>query len=111
MEYTFTGSEGGPISPATLKSWMNNYDARQTETFPGKTVIKGHFFGRDKIMQLLNEKDAVGIRVYHGVNDNGDYTVMLVAARSDWSDILPDSEPGGPIILDDSANCPPYCPK
>ncbi len=112
MAYSFTGQEGGPISLETFKGWMTNYSSQQTQAFPNTTVIKGHFFGRDKIMHLLDEKDAVGIRVYYGVNDIGENTVILVAARSDWSDILPDdSGPGGPIILDDSFNCPPYCPK
>ena len=111
MAYTFTGQEGGPISLETMKLWMTSYNDLQTTNFPGKTVIKAHFLGSEKIKQLLNEKDAVGIRIYYGVNDKGEDTVMLVAARADWSDILPDKDGGGPIILDDTLYCPPYCPK
>jgi len=110
MAYTFTGQEGGPISPETMKQWMTKYNDQQTTSFPGKTVIKGHFFGSEKLEQLLDEKDAVGIRIYYGINEKGEDTLMLVAARADLSDILPDSGVGGPIILDDSKICPPYCP-
>ena len=110
MAYTFTGQEGGPISLETMKKWMGNHHDQQTTSFPGKTVITGHFFGSEKIKQLLDEKDAVGIRIYYGINDEGTDTLMLVASRADLSDILPEEGGGGPIILDDSVVCPPYCP-
>lgn len=111
MAYTFTGSEGGPISLDQMNQWMSNYQNQQQSNFPGKTIIKGHFLGSEKIKQLLDEKDAVGIRIYYGVNQNGTDTIMVVAARADMSDILPDPDGGGPIILDDTLVCPPYCPK
>ena len=110
MDYTFTGNEGGPISNDTMDQWMKNYQAQQQSAFPGKTLIKAHFYGSEKIKQLLDEKDAVGIRIYYGVDENGNDALMLVAARADGSNILPDPNGGGPVILDDSALCPPYCP-
>ena len=110
MDYTFTGKEGGPIDQNKMNLWMTNYQSQQQSANPGKTIIKGHFYGSEKIKELLEEKDAVGIRIYYGVDENGSDTLMLVAVRADGSDILPDPDGGGPVILDDSHVCPPYCP-
>ena len=110
MAYTFSGNEGGPIDQDTMNKWMTNYQAQQESTFPGKTVIKAHFYGSEKIKQLLDEKDAVGIRVYYGVDSDKNDILMLIAARADGSDIMPNSDGGGAVILDDSRICPPYCP-
>jgi len=110
---TFTGNEGAPVALATARTWMKAYQDGQAALNPDKTVIKAHFFGKEKIKQLLDENESVGIRIYYGINDEGENTLMLISAKADMDDILPETDVknGGPIILDDSLGCPPYCPK
>lgn len=110
----FTGNEGAPISLDTAKRWIKKYQDKAKSQDPDKTPIKAHFFGSERINKLLNEKDAKGIRIYYGINDKEENTLLLVSAKADMDNILPSAAEeggGGPIILDDSYACPPYCPK
>ena len=111
----FKGNESGPVSRKTAKEWINNYYESESAKETGKTVIKAHFFGKEKIQKLLDEKDCVGIRIYYGLDDKGDQILLLVGANGEMEDILPadmtSEAEDGPMILDDSFPCPPYCSK
>jgi len=108
---SFTGKEGGPISRETAKSWSKNYENAARE--PGKTVTKAHFFGKEKILKLLNQAECVGIRMYYAKDDKGDPKLLLVGAKSDQDNIIPEdmeaASEENDIILDYSWPCPPYC--
>lgn len=106
----FTGKEGKSISWETAKQWSANFQKRELSISPDTTVIKAHYFGAEKVQQLLNVNDSVGVRVYLGLDDEGNSKLYMTAVSSDMKDILPDNGDGGPIILDDTRTCPPYCP-
>ncbi|MEM6361106.1 MAG: hypothetical protein AAF731_13510, partial [Bacteroidota bacterium] len=56
---------------------------------------------------------CMGIRVYYGIDDDGNPKLMLVGAKRDQNNLLPSSDgKGGEIgmILDDGSTCPHYCP-
>lgn len=110
---SFTGNEGSPISRETAKKWTKNYEDAEIDIESGKTVIKAHFFGKEKILKLLNQENCIGMRIYYAKNDNGDKQLLLVGAKSDQDDILPTDMQAASeeenIILDKSTICPPYC--
>lgn len=111
----FIGNEGGPIALATAKRWTVRYRKNEEQSNPGVTVTQAHFFGKEKILEVLNQEECVGIRIYYGINEDDKREVIVVGAKSDQNNILPsdenstDSGSGG-ILLDDSVWCPPFCP-
>jgi hypothetical protein len=110
---SFTGKEGGPISRETAKSWIKNYQDSESAQNPEKVIIRAHFFGKEKIQKLLNEDGCVGIRIYYGKDEKGDQKLLLIAVKEDMDDIAPTdmnrASEDGPMILDLSWPCPPYC--
>jgi hypothetical protein len=107
---TFNGSEGGPISLETAKKWTANYRATIK---PGET--EAHYFGHEIIRRLLDEGRSVGIRAYYAIDDFGKKQLLLVGVDVDGNNLLPKEGTanavgdGGPIIVDQSAPCPPVC--
>ena len=110
---SFTGKEGSPISLETAKKWTKNYQEQEQAAHPEKKVIKAHFFGQDNIRKLLDESGSMGLRIYYALDDEGEKKLVLVSAKADMDDLLPDVEKeideGGDIILEWSVQCPPYC--
>ncbi|UII28027.1 hypothetical protein LVD15_06270 [Fulvivirga maritima] len=105
----FNGKEGEFISLQTAIRWTKHYQREN----PGR--VKAIFYGKEKLQQLLAEKDkqgkAVGLRIYFAKDDYGEDKLILVAATADENNILPEGENDiNYMILDDGAACPPKCP-
>lgn len=106
----FNGTEGKPISLGTAKQWTKNWQGKNP---PSEQTPKAIFFGKDNIQALLNEEGSMGIRIYYAQDDNGNNHLVLVAAKENEGNILPDGdelESGGGTIIDDGKKCPPDCP-
>jgi hypothetical protein len=104
FEYTFDGTEGDPISFEIAQSWIGNY----RDEHPAET--EAHFFGRDILTQLLAEEGSVGIRVYYGLDENGNKQLILVGVDTNGGNLLPSATGGDNIIVDMSYPCPTFCP-
>jgi hypothetical protein len=108
----FNGSEGGSIPLATAKQWTATYRATIK---PGET--EAHYFGGDIIRRLLTEDKSVGIRAYYAIDGEGKKQLLLVGVDENGDNLLPAEgaaaksaeDDGGPIIVDQSFPCPPYC--
>ncbi|MEM8566592.1 MAG: hypothetical protein AAGF85_09025 [Bacteroidota bacterium] len=103
----FDGKEGKPITLEQAKRWTKRYRDEN------EGAVKAQFFGCEHIQKILDEPGCMGIRVYYGIDDEGNPKLMLVGAKSDQNNILPTSEGKDGdegIILDDGANCPDQCP-
>ncbi len=101
----FNGKEGRPITLDVAKKWTSNW----REANKGK--VKGIFYGKDNIMDLLNQSGAMGIRVYFALDDEGNNKLVLVAADAEEANIYGDEgKDGGAPLLDDGATCPTNCP-
>jgi hypothetical protein len=91
----FTGEENHAI----------NIDdaARLTANFREHTFVKGGFFGRKAIEDILAQQGCVGIRIYYGQHDDGKPALVLVGADANENDIE------GGLFAEDFKPCPPYC--
>lgn len=81
-----------------------------------KTKIKTQscFIGSDAITSLLGASGAVGLRIYFGLDDEGNLQPIFFASDSEGNPIKQpatltgDGQDDG---IDASLPCPPYCPK
>ena len=94
----FDGTEGAVITLAEAKQFTADYRKGIT---PG-TVIS-HYFGKNVLEQILNQNGCVGIRMYHGLDENGIKNLVLVGVESNQEDLI------NGIIADKSVVCPPFC--
>lgn len=92
----FNGKEGGAISLEEASQMTANYRGKN----PNSTIA--HFFGKDILSKLINVKGAKGIRMYYGIDSEGNKQLVLVAADADQNDILE-------LIVDVSSPCPNWC--
>ena len=107
----YTSAVGDPIDLATAKKWTSNY--RNGLENPEDRLA--HYFGFEIIQQILNQEGCIGIRIYYGIDDQGNKQLMLVGVDSAGENLLPlaggrttDDEP---IIADASFPCPNTCPQ
>jgi hypothetical protein len=71
------------------------------DTFPNE--IKGSFIGGDNIKALLDQEDCIGIRCYHGYDNHGKMTLVMVGVDVGEKDMTDG------IIMDRMRPCPDYC--
>jgi len=65
--------------------------------------IKGGAFHKDQVMELLNQKGCVGLRIYHGRDTTGQPTFVLAGIDTAENDLH------GGVLLEESFPCPPWC--
>ncbi|MBL7801923.1 MAG: hypothetical protein JNL95_14470 [Chitinophagales bacterium] len=79
------------------------YTAAYRDQFPSMDgVIKGLFIGKNKINDLLNQTNVVGVRIYFGLNDEGVANLVVVGAKASGDDVTD-------LIVERLKPCPPYC--
>ena len=94
----FTGLEDHTISIDDASELTRNY-----RMSAGKGAIKGGFFGRAAIEQVLNQEGVVGIRYYYAKENNG-RPVMIMVGVDEFGKDLVDG-----FIAERSIPCPPFC--
>ena len=95
---SFSGSEGQSIDPSKASEWTKSF----REGHPGE--IMAHFFGRDILTAILNQKDCQDIRFYYG--SEGEVPQLLaVGTDSNENDQLG----GNRIVADEACPCPAFC--
>jgi hypothetical protein len=70
----------------------------------GDTVkgIRGGFYGKNKILAILNQPDCIGLRYYHGVNSSGQLVVVLAGEDSSGTGL-------DGVLVNEGPLCPPFC--
>ncbi len=92
----FNGTEGGLI-PLEDGADMT---ARYRDQNPNQ--IKGHFFGKDVLNELLDQEGCMGIRMYYGIDDKGKKALVIVGTDADENDLTTK-------VGDVSLPCPSRC--
>jgi hypothetical protein len=64
---------------------------------------KGGLFDADQLRALLAQPGAVGLRYYHGLNEDGTYAIILVAVDAAGLDLTDE------VIMERHWPCPPIC--
>ncbi len=95
---SFNGNEGSVITLADAADLTANYRATIS---PGDRL--GLFVGRNRLLDILNQTGCMGVRLYFGLDKNGDPELVLVGATSNENDM----EKG--VIVDGLLPCPVRC--
>ncbi len=118
----FSKSTGRFINLVKGSKLTQAYRIDQTDRKKHKDPKLAGFFGIDKINELLNKPGVVGLRIYYGMDIDGDGKrdkgFVLVATDEEGNDIIPsaqsmlekDSAPSKDILITDTF-CPYDCPK
>ena len=106
MPITVTGNEGAIISRPDAVILHDNY----SNLGKGITIdrIESMFFGKQKVLTLLNQTGCAGLRIYFGHKSAAeafDPEMILVAIDVHGEDI---SAPTG--FLSEGVPCPKICP-
>ncbi len=92
----FDGTEGNQITLASASAMTAQYRRDN----PNSTIA--HFFGKDILNELLEKEGCVGIRIYYGLDEDGNKQLVLVGVDSEENDILE-------LVADMSFPCPNAC--
>lgn len=95
---SFDGNEGSIVTLKQASDWTAEF--RKTIS-AGDTIAQ--FYGRDKIEQILAQEDCMGIRIYHGIDEDGKRILILVGADRNENDMT------SGIIVEIGPKCPPIC--
>jgi hypothetical protein len=95
----FTGNEDHLISLTTAAALTKGY--RDTVA---ATATIAHYFGKAAIMDLLNQENCVGMRVYYGIDTTtGAKKLVLTGVDAEENDLYEG------MLLDKSMPCPTNC--
>lgn len=95
----FTGNEQHQITTETALRYVSNYHST-----PGEQLTAG-YMGRNIFEKILEQEEAVGIRIYNARLDDGRPTYVIVGVDRDGNDLL------AGVIGEDIIPCPPRCGK
>jgi hypothetical protein len=70
--------------------------------------VDSFFVGIDKVQELLDQPNAVGLRIHLGLSEEGFTKLIIFPADENGNDIPVDFD-GGTGGLDFMLPCPPYC--
>jgi hypothetical protein len=97
---SFNGNEGEFVTLNDASRWTANY---RNTIEPGDIIALAA--GKDKLIELLNQEECLGARIYYGIGDDGKKNLVIVGVDTNGDDI----ENG--LILERISPCPPRCPK
>lgn len=92
----FDGTEGSEITLANAAAMTAKY----RHDNPNETLA--HFFGKDILIELLDQEGCVGIRIYYGLDEDNNKQLVIVGVDSDQNDITR-------LVADMSYPCPNAC--
>ncbi len=97
-----------------FRRWLQRYKEEESQ-LRGKEpdkVVRAHFYGCDHIQALLDQDGCKGIRIYYGIDDNGDRQLILFGADANMKNIKSEhigKGNGGGGGIDHGEPCPPFC--
>lgn len=93
----FDGNEGEQITITEGSAWTKTYQSRNE----GK--VKAHFYGINKLNEILTQPGCQGIRIYRAIDDNGADCLVLVGSDEDENDMTDG------VLIEMGVKCPPRC--
>ena len=99
-QISFTGKEDHSISLEDASKMTRNF---QLQAAPNQII--GGFFGKDAVLAIISQKEAVGLRYYYGLDDEGTPHIILIGVNADGNDMTDG------LLAERALMCPPSCPE
>lgn len=93
---SFNGTEGSAIDIDDAGTLTENYRNANP------SAVKGAFYGKDILKQILDQEGCMGIRIYYGQDGRGNKELVLVGAEANEDDMLA-------LVADNGTKCPTNC--
>ncbi len=97
MSNSFTGQEDHSISLHDAAVLTARYRA----SHPGG--VKGLYYSKAAILDILNQTDCVGIRIYLGEDTNGETNLVLTGVKANQDDLY------NGVLAEFGTKCPNVC--
>jgi hypothetical protein len=97
---SFNGNEGEFVTLNDASRWTANY---RNTIQPGDVIAFAA--GKEKLIELLNQDECLGARIYYAINDNGEKNLVIVGVDSNGDDMT------NGLIMDNLIPCPKFCSK
>ncbi|MEN9973662.1 MAG: hypothetical protein RIS20_2009 [Bacteroidota bacterium] len=97
---SFNGNEGEFVTLSDASRWTANY----RNTIQSGEVI-ALAAGKDKLIELLDQSECMGVRMYYAINDEGEKNLVIVGVDSNGDDMVDG------LLLDRLIPCPKMCSK
>jgi len=95
-----SSSTGAFVTISQAQTMISNWDNQQVSINDANP--RSIAFGKSKILDILNQSDCEGIRIYNGI-DQGNHVFILVGYDSNGNDMT------SGYILETGLPCPSYC--
>ncbi len=95
---SFTGNEDHSITLADAAELT----ARFRDNMPWDDTI-AEFFGKSALLDILNQEDCVGIRLYYGFDSNMRPSLVAVGAKPNEDDLV------NGYLAQHARKCPVFC--
>ena len=79
----FNGNENHDITLAEAAALTKRYRDQMNST-----DRKGGFFGKEKLLEILNQTDCVGIRYYYGLDRENKQVLVLTGVLANEDDMV-----------------------
>lgn len=73
----------------------------------GTNSVKAYWIPKIDVTEVLAEENVADVRGYLGIDENGEYKMMLVGVDADGNDLIDDTK--GQYIYDFTRACPDFC--
>lgn len=96
----FTGEEDHSITLEEASYLTANYQEQAS-----LDQVTAEYFGKEALIAILQQKGAVGLRIYYGMDDYGTSKLVLVGVNSNGDDMTDG------LLAERGNICPPLCSK
>lgn len=101
-----------PVEQRITLATAVEYTKRYQRSAPASE--KAGFFYLTGLNALLGQAGVYGLRIYHGLDADGQYRMVLVGVDKDGNDITgtarKSTSADAAVLLDGHIPCPPFCP-
>jgi hypothetical protein len=106
-------TKGAKITKSKARKWVKKYNQKHEKN---PNFLSSVLFDKELVLELLNEPNCTGLRIYNSESDDDKLHFVLVGVDASGNNLLPTGEETTTeaySLLDDGARCPgsPGCPE
>lgn len=106
-------ANGAKIPKSKARKWVKKYNQKHEKD---PNFLSSMLFDKEVVLDLLNEPNCAGLRIYNAEADDDTLHFVLVGIDANGNNLLPaeeDTVTGAYSLVDEGKPCPgkPGCPR